>query len=245
MDYKVYTLSKAEKLRFYIVCPAILFSVGYLFYRDPIPAAALCLIAIPGEKLMRKYLCDRRRKILLSDFRDALYTLSGALAAGKQLPEALEEARDASVFSNGSGDLALELDRICNAYRESHARVDLMLEDFGRRSGLEDIQNFAVSCSVCMRCGGDLEAVSLRTAGLLLDRMGFQRELEALIAQKKTDIAILTSMPVLVLLFLNLTSAEYIRPLYETLAGRGIMTACLCLIAAALYWSCRIIDIEV
>jgi len=244
-DYRVYIMNRKERACYYAAAALLAVFLGVLFYRSILFSLALSLLAIPGEKLWQCRLKGKRQEKMLREFRDVLCSLSSALASGLQLPDALEDACSNVCFESENSDLKRELMSICRSYRSSHAVMAQLLEDLGRRSGLEDIASFAVSCSVCMDCGGDLEAVSLHTAALLLDRMDFARELHAMTAQKKTDIAILTSMPMLVLLFLNLTSSGYIQPLYETLTGRVVMTLALVLIGTALLWSMRMIGIEI
>ena len=63
-------------------------------------------------------------------------------------------------------------------------------------------------------------------------------------AQKRLDILLLVSLPLLMLAFLNLVSFDYISVLYKTLVGRTVMTLCLLAMGGAVWWSIRIIDIE-
>lgn len=89
-----------------------------------------------------------------------------------------------------------------------------------------------------------MEAVAMKSANLLLDKLSFQAEVDALMAQSRLDILILCAVPVVILVFLNLFSYSYIRLLYETLQGRLIMTLALGIMGGAVYWSSKILDIE-
>ena len=51
-------------------------------------------------------------------------------------------------------------------------------------------------------------------------------------------------MPVVILLGLNLLNYGYIAALYETAAGRVVMSLCLLLILCALLWGIRITKVE-
>jgi len=64
-------------------------------------------------------------------------------------------------------------------------------------------------------------------------------------AQKKLDIALLTAMPVLVLLMLNISSFSYIAPLYTGAGGRLLMSFCLCGLIASVFLSIRITEISI
>ncbi|MBQ2455112.1 MAG: hypothetical protein II499_03360, partial [Firmicutes bacterium] len=70
-------------------------------------------------------------------------------------------------------------------------------------------------------------------------------ELKALTAQRKLDIAVLTAMPVAMLIMLNILSYSYIEVLYTTAACRIIMTAAAGLMAAALLWSLKISEVSI
>ena len=119
-----------------------------------------------------------------------------------------------------------------------------LLSDFADRSGVEEIGQFASVYVTCQRCGGDLELACLKCSELLLDKISLKNETRSLIDQKKLDIVLLTAMPVVILLGLNLLNYGYIAALYETAAGRVVMSLCLLLILCALLWGIRITKVE-
>ncbi|MBP5749344.1 MAG: type II secretion system F family protein, partial [Firmicutes bacterium] len=227
-DYACYSAGKQERIRYYLtVCP-LLALLGILFYRSILMAAACACLSKPGERFYTAWQIRRRRNALQEGFRDALYSLSASVAAGRSMPAALADAAAQSEASYGpEADITRELRSIVETYRSVHGDAAQLLSDLGRRSGIPEIAQFASSYSICRLCGGDLEAVCMRSAGLLLDRLSFRGETESLMAQKRLDIALLVSLPLLMLAFLNLVSFDYISVLYETLAGRGLMTLCL------------------
>lgn len=243
-DYRTYNLSRREQQKYYLMAFFILLSVGMLFYRSFVFALVCLPAAIPCEKMWAERKGRMRREVLLEGFRDALYSMSAAIAAGRQMPEAVADAGAQVRFSYGaSAPIAEEFKRITELYEGAHGSIELLLIDFGSRSGLEEIQQFAFVCQICDRSGGDLEEVALTSANLILDRIRFRREVQMLTAQRKLDIAFLISLPLLILLILNLTAPDYLAILYSDLAGRCIMTACLLTIAAALRWGLRLIEV--
>ena len=245
-NYNELALSRQERLTYYLcACPALAL-LGFLFYRS-LPAALLCAAA--ARLLENSYAglrLQRRKEKLLEGFRDVLYTISGSVAAGRQMPSAIRDAEQQTLSSYGKdSDIHRELSRICGIYGSAHGDIGELLVDFGARSGLEEIRQFAASYEICRKNGGDVESVCLKSASLLLDKIAFRSELDAMIAQKKLDIAMLSAMPVLVLLMLNLSSFSYIAPLYSCLAGRFLMTLCLAGLCAAVLLSIRITEITV
>lgn len=244
IDYRYYILSKEEKRHYYLVAFLLIFCMGMLFYRS-ILFSALCM---PAAGFCEKYWTEKkamvRRENLLEGFRDVLSTLSASVSAGRQLPEAIADAAEQAEISYGAAaPVTLELKHMTALYQDSHGSLEGMLVDFGVRSGLEEIRQFAGICQICSRRGGDIEEVASTSANLILDRIRFRRELQMLTAQKKLDIAFLVTMPVLILLFLNLTAPGYLNILYAGAAGRLIMTACLLTIVAALLWGMQMIKV--
>ena len=216
-----------------------------MFYRSPLAGIIACLAAFPLKRVYMSFLKEKRMETLLDGFRDVLYSLSASVAAGRQMPAALEIAASVSRESYGKdSDICRELSFICSNYRQTHADIGMMLEGLGDRSGLAEIRQFAAACRTCQQCGGDLEDVCLKSASLLLDKLSFKAETRALISQKKLDVILLTAMPVAILLILNLISYSYLAVLYETGTGRLVMTVCLLLIICALLWGIRITRIS-
>ena len=83
--------------------------------------------------------------------------------------------------------------------------------------------------------GGNLEKIIGHTTEILTDKMNIDREIKTITSQKKVEGRIISVMPLLMLLMLNIFSYSYIEPLYITLTGRLLMTAAL---AATFYGIC-------
>ena len=63
-----------------------------------------------------------------------------------------------------------------------------------------------------------------RAASVIIDKMTIEKEVEERVRRKKSEGMVIFIMPAAVILFLNLCAPDYIAPLYESLAGRLIMT---------------------
>ena len=244
-DYQVYKLSGREKRDFLTVTGLLLFFTGYLFYRSLAVAGILALCSPLLLRFYSEYKRKKRLEALSEGFRDALYAISGAVAAGRQLPQTIASAAEMSVSAFGEiSDITRELSYISRTYEETHADVDGLLAGLGERSGLDEISQFAAACGICKKAGGDLENVALKSAALILDRIEFDREVKSIIGKKKLDILILGFMPIVILGFLNYSTPDYLDPLYTTAGGRVLMSMSLGLIAAALLWGLRIVSID-
>ncbi len=244
-DYRVCKMNGVDSIKYYVVSSLLLFSLGMLFYRS-LPVSLLCCLgSLPLRSFWVRHLLQKRREKLSEGFRDMLYLISGSVAAGRQMPAALQDAAFQLATSwGGESDIAREAANMSRQYLEVNEDLDLLWEDLAKRSGIREIEQFAESYRVCRTNGGDLEDVCFRCASVLLEKLAFKDELKALTSQRKLDIAILAAMPVLVLLMLNLLSYSYIEVMYTAPAGRMIMTSSLVLMVLALLWSLKIAEVS-
>lgn len=245
-DYKQYVLTPKEKKLYYMYAGCALSLLGLLFYKSILIAFFCVFLSKPLERLYVKHKAKKRQEILLEGFRDMLYSVSGSIAAGRQMPIAIADASKQAENAYGKhAYISKELSLMVRVYEEAHGTVEDLLSDFGARSGLAEVQQFGLVYRICKHSGGDLEGVTLTCANLLLDRIRFQGEVNMLTAQKKVDILFLVSLPILVLLVLNLLSAGYISVLYSSMIGRVIMTCCLFTIGLALFWSLHLTEVRI
>lgn len=234
-----------DRARYFAAACCACFGLGLLFYRSVWAGLAACLASFPLERYYQSFYAEKRRERLLEGFKDALYTISGAVSAGRQMPFAISLAAKSSEETCGrDSDICRELSRISEKYESTNADMGQLLSDFADRSGVEEIGQFASVYVTCQRCGGDLELACLKCSELLLDKISLKNETRSLIDQKKLDIVLLTVMPVVILLGLNLLNYGYIAALYETAAGRVVMSLCLLLILCALLWGIKITKVE-
>lgn len=244
-DYRVYHLNTKEKTEYLICASALCFCLGMLFYNSILISAALCIIPPFFTKKYAEYKCDKRRKQLLVGFKYALYIMSGSMASGRQMPQAIEDAAEqAEMFSGENSDIAEELKHILFVYNNAHGLLEELFEDLGERSGIEEIKLFASSYKICKKTGGDLEAVCIKSAQLLIDRIDYLNEVSAVLSEKKLDTVIMMAISPLILFFLGLTSYDYVEILYSGLSGRIIMTLSLLLMISAAAWSLKIMKLD-
>jgi tight adherence protein B len=90
-------------------------------------------------------------------------------------------------------------------------------------SGSGDMKLFATSVVIQMRSGGNLADMMDRVAFVIRDRMRVKRRVRVLTAQTTLSRRVLTVLPVVMFIFLNLLNPQYMAPLYSTDAGRTLL----------------------
>ncbi|HZK88432.1 MAG TPA: hypothetical protein VFC27_04680, partial [Anaerovoracaceae bacterium] len=78
--------------------------------------------------------------------------------------------------------------------------------------------------AICKETGGDMEKAIVKTSQIIMEKMNIEKEMRVLSAQKKFEGKLISIMPILVIIFLRITSPSYLEPLYATLAGKIIMS---------------------
>ncbi len=244
-DYNIYILSRKETLSFCLIGGSILGFTANLFYDSIFISLLFALLAWPAKRFYSNHLVEKRKEELLDQFRDLLYLLSSSISAGRQMREALVEAEKKMKLTYGGQSLiASELTTMVTSMVEGGYTEETVLKNFANRSGIDDIVDFVKVYTISKRTGADMERVIRKTVGLLIDRIEIAREVRTITAQKRLEFIILAAMPIIVLFFLRLTSPSYLGPMYQSMAGRFLMSLALISMGVALYIAYRITQIR-
>lgn len=238
-------MTTAEKLCFICSLSGMLAVCGQMFYGNLMLVFLLPLIYKDGKRFYCDYRAERRRNQLLLQFRDFLYSLSGSFAAGRHMDEALEEAQRNLADIYGESMMETEIAAMCCGIRETGQSELAVIEAFAARSGLDDAEAFAEVFGSCRKTGGDMVAAAGKAAAVIGEKIGIEQEIRTMVSQKKLEGRIIMIMPLLVILFLQTASPDYLSVMYVTLAGRLLMTGALasCLCAAIMIERITRIDI--
>lgn len=225
-DLSTYRFSRTENILFYVCTAAAGLLISYLMYRNILFAPVIIPLIPKLREMSQTVMADRRRQRYIDEFKDFLFMASTAIGAGRSMKDAISESIPSLRRIHGSDSiLAGEL---CKAYE----RMDVggenditVLMELAFASGVEDVYDFVTIYSICKTTGASLIIALSKAASVIIDKMTIDREIQELVRRKKSEGLVIFIMPVAVILFLNIFAPDYIAPLYETIAGRIIMTA--------------------
>lgn len=244
-NYDTYSFSMKEWFAYLAESLGICIGINYLFYKSW--WMFLFMLPVPWIFMrgMKKSCVRQRRRKLNYQFKDALLSLCMALQAGYSVENAISVcAEDLRKLYPEDADIVREF-----RYMEAQLKVNVSAEelflDFGRRSRVEDIENFASVFVSARRSGGNLVSVIEKTARMLGDKIDVKKEIEATIAGKKSEQLIMSMMPFAIILYMQITSPGFLRMLYGNVFGVLTMSACLGIYFLAFWMGRRIVDIEV
>lgn len=245
LNYRTYKLSLKEWVVYGILGLGVCGLTAYTFYRS----MATFLIMAPFGLLYPLYkrgaLKKERIRQLGLQFKEGILVLSSFLSAGYSLENGLAMAvQELELLYGKQGMITQEFVLLCTGVRMNRP-VEQLLMEFGERSGLEDVDNFAQVFASARRSGGELVEIINYTAGIIRDKVQVQEEIHTMTASKVFEQKIMNGIPFLIVLYIDLSSPGFFSVMYGTWMGRAVMTVCLGLYVGAMALSGRILEIEV
>ncbi len=260
LNYRVYVMKAGEKLLYSFIAFVLAGMVGLIFYGGLFKkdgestlttlisnVVTFCLIGAIGIKIivpaMRERLRKKRLKTLRLQFREFLTALSNSLSGGMNVPDALEHAyQDLVGQFSADAYIAQEVQEILQGVR-NNIPVEEMLADFGKRSGVEDISNFAVVFATCYRTGGNIKSVVRRTTDIISEKMIVEEEIQTAMTSNKTQLYFMTVLPIGLTFIMRMLSSEFSESFASPL-GIVVLSIAVCFFIAAYKMGQKIMDIK-
>lgn len=227
LNYRVYKLKPWEGLVFFIALVVIGGLVGLVFYgglfrtsdgtstfmtflSNIVVFAVVGLIAfktfIPSIVEMLK---NRRLKALKMQFRDFLDSLSNSLAGGMNVNAALQNSYNDIVQQYSENALmALEIKEMLVGV-ENNIPIEVSLKNFGERSGIEDVENFAAVFEVAYRTGGNINDIVRRTTDVISEKMIINEEIRTKLSSNASQMKIMNVIPIFLVLMMRFSSRDF------------------------------------
>lgn len=246
IDYNIYRMTAKERLICILTAGMVIFTVGFIFYRSIVISLLLLPFALIYPSFRTKDIIKKRKNELNLQFREALYSVSSSLSAGKSIETSFKDAlKELSIqYPDSETYILMELEQI-NKRIEMNETIEAALADFAARSHLEDIVNFTDVFTICKRTGGNLVQIVKNTAEIINEKIDVKQEISVLLTEKKLEHKVLNLMPILVVLLLSTSAEEFMSPVFSEPLGKAAMTFSLMLFTAAYFISRKIMDIEV
>lgn len=244
-NYDRYTFTRTDWLTYVAIVAGQTGMISYLFF-DSVKAAFLCVpIGLLQYKKMKRQQIARQKKQLCVQFRSLMESIVTSLTAGYSLEHSFSiAAKDLKLLYEENADIFPELDRIQYGLDRNIPIAELVM-DFGRRSGTEDIENFANVIRAAKQNGGNLIRIIQKTVNSISDKMMVEEEIQTMIAAKKLEEKIMMVMPYGILLYLRVSNGDFLQVLYHNLIGAGIMLLFLIGVNIAGMWAEKIMEISI
>ncbi|SHJ43772.1 type II secretion system F family protein [Parasporobacterium paucivorans] len=219
--------------------------LAYIFYHSVKALLFLSPVVLLIIRLRERDMEKKIRFILNLQFRDCILSMASAMSAGYSLENALEEAYGEMILLHGKESIiAKEMETMSRQLKLS-VPVEKAFSDFAERTGLEDIRIFTSVMQIAKRGGGDFNRIIRSSADTISEKLETQKEIQTLLGAKKLEQTLMNLIPLLIIVYINQTSPDLLRPMYETILGTIVMTLCLGGYALAWLISKKIVELEV
>lgn len=261
-NYHVYNMKLIEKILYFLLAFVVGAAVGYLFYggigkdefNQPTTLTWILNITIPsivgivaGKMFIpvrTKALIEKQQKEISHQFRDMLDSLTTSLGSGKNISDSFISVHsDLKIQYDSDAFILKELEVIISGIHNNIAIEDV-LDDFGKRSGNEDIKSFANVFRISYRKGGNIKDIIRNTQEILSDKMNIAEDIETLVASNKTEQNIMVVMPIILVGTIKLMSPEFAAN-FVTPAGLISTTVGLITFVIAYFVGKQILNIEI
>ena len=262
LNYKVYYMKLWEKILYFLLAAAAGALVGYLFYGglgknefdEPTKLTYILntvIMAVCGffagkffVPMRTKQIQKNRQNKLRSQFRDMLEALSTAFGAGKNVNDAFLSVEEDLANQYEEGAFILRELHLINTGVANGMTLEEMLGDFGRRSGVVDIQDFADVFDICYRQGGNIKETVKNTCQIIGDKIGVMEEIETTVTGSKNEQYVMLVMPIALIAMIKSTSPDFARN-FTTPSGLIATTVGLVMFVASYLLGTKLLDIKV
>ena len=244
-EYYPYRLTRAEYGRSIALFLLLDGVISYLFYRSLIAF----VILLPAYALFyRQYRMLRQKRSeqdMQAQFLAAMQFVCNALQAGYAIENAFREALSQLVRIYEPGAFILKELQMINARVRLNVPMEELLSDLGRRTQLEDIQYFAEVFEVARKSGGDLIAIVRHTISQIQQKTETAKEIETMLSGKKMEQLMMSAIPILILLYVGVTSPDFLEGLYHSAIGVIVMSIALVVYVLSFLWGQKLMDIRI
>src|SRR5574344_14077 len=262
LNYKIYYMKPIEKILYIIIAFIVGATIGFLFYggigKDeygqntattnflnvfiPVVVGLIAVkIFIPSR---RESLKEKRKRILTNQFRDMLDGLATSLGAGENITDAFVSVQNSLKLQYDSDAYILQEIEIILSGIKNNVNIEEILSDFGKRSGVEDIQSFADVFKTSYRKGGNLKDNISKTNRIICDKIEINDEINTMVASNKMEQKIMIAMPIALVAVIKMMSPEFAAN-FVTPAGLVSTTVAIALFVFAYFMAKAVLNIKV
>jgi tight adherence protein B len=181
----------------------------------------------------------KRQNLLVDQLADTLSILASSLRAGYSFLQALD-----TVSKEIGEPSAHEFQRVVAEIRLGRP-IDDALTAMAARINSDDLKWAVIAINVQRQVGGNLAEVLDIVAATVRERGYLRRQVRVLSAEGTISVAILASIPFVIMLYLGIVNREYISLLFTRTVGLAMLAFAAILMTLGIWIMTRIVKIDV
>ncbi len=219
--------------------------ISFFFYRSVWSLPFLAPVYFLYRREAAKDYVQTYRRETAVQFKDAILAVSANQKAGYSVENSFKQSYEDMVLLYGRESIICRELYTMVSGMGNNMILETMMYDFGKRSGVTEIMEFAQVFAAAKRNGGNLTEVIERSAAIIEEKIETEKEIQILISAKRLEQKIMNVVPFGILLYISITSKGFFDVLYHNPMGIAIMTVCLAVYIWSVFLSRKIVNIEV
>ena len=244
-DYDIYYLSIEDVLKGAVNALIYIVLICIAFYNS----MTLLILLVPLSCIIpffnKKDLIKKRKEKLLNEFKDFLRVLKSFLEASYSVENAFAlSVKELTMLHGKDSMMVKELKSIVSKLKLNKP-IDQVFKAFADKTHVEDIIDFSEVFEISKLHGGNISKIIGNTISVINDKIEVKIEIETVTASKRFEQKMMNLLPFLIIIYMNISSSSFLKPLYTSLEGRLLMTFALVVYFFSVKLSKKILDIEV
>ena len=244
-DYNVYYLSIEDLITSAINVALYIVLISVAFYDSKILLVLLLPLSFVIPFFDKESFIKKRNEKLLNEFKDFLRVLKTFLEASYSVENAFAlSARELSMLHGNESMMVKEIKSMVSQLKINKP-IDVVFKKFAMKTHLEDIVDFSEVFTISKLHGGNISKIIGNTISVINDKIEVKIEIDTVTASKRFEQKLMNLLPFLIIIYMNISSSSFLRPLYTTIEGRLLMTFALVVYYFSVKISKKILEIEV
>lgn len=244
-DYNVYYLSVEDLLMSSMNVMLYIVLIAVAFYDSKVLLIILTPLAIIIPFFEKDKFVKKRKEKLLNEFKDFLRVLKTFLEASYSVENAFVlSIKELTMLHGKESMMVNELKSMVSQLRINKP-IDVVFKKFAEKTHIEDILDFSEVFIISKLHGGNISKIIGNTINVINDKIEVKIEIDTVTASKRFEQKLMNLLPFLIIIYMNISSSSFLKPLYTTIEGRLLMTFALVVYYFSVKISKKILEIEV
>lgn len=244
-NYNVYYLSMEDLIKSAGKTLLYIFLICISFYKSIFLLIILLPISIVYPFFLKESFIKKRKDKLLLEFKDFLRVLKSFLEASYSVENSFYlSIKELSMLHGKDSMIVKEIKNIVTKLKLNNS-IEKVFKEFADKTHIDDIVDFSEVFIIAKQNGGNISKIIGNTINVINDKIEVKIEIDTMTASKRFEQSLMNFLPFLIIIYMNISSSDFLAPLYTTWEGRVLMTFALVVYYFSIKLSEKILTIEV
>ena len=228
LKYYECNMTKSQHVLAWLVFAVLIGIILFIYYQFlPVSIIGGLVIAVFQEKNYAKSVVRKRQSRLRLQFKEFLEIVSISVSggSGRSMENAVVDSlRELKMIFNSDSDIVREIGLIVTDYEQAGIPMSRGFEEFGERSGIDDVSSFAAIYKTIEGKTSDFGYIVSQTREIIKDKAEITMEIETSITSAKSEAYMMLVLPLILVAAMSTMGSGFLDALFTTAIGRASAT---------------------